>query len=82
MLEEGVLGRETTDGAMGVASGYLPAALARVGSNAPSYSQPVRHVAGQLVECAYGIIQVRPMWDCSIVRNIGGISDREDQPRN
>jgi hypothetical protein len=63
MLEEGVLGRETTDGVMGVASGSFPAACARIGSNALSYIQPVRHVEGQLVKCTYCIIQVRPMWD-------------------
>jgi hypothetical protein len=61
--EEGVLGRETTDGVLGVASGSLPAAFARVALNPLSYTQSVRHVEDQLVECAYCIVQVRPMWD-------------------
>ena len=43
-LEEGVLGRERTGGTLGVASGSLPAAFARVGLNILSYIQPVRHV--------------------------------------
>ena len=60
--EEGVLEREMTGGALGVASGSLPAAFARVASNPLPYTQSVRHVEGQLVECAYCIIQVCPMW--------------------
>lgn len=61
--EEDVLERETTDGALGVTSGSLPAAFARVTLNPLSYTQPVRHVEGQPVECTYCIVQVRPMWD-------------------
>ena len=61
--EEGLLDRETTGGMVCVASRSLPAASARIGSNVPFYTRSVRHVQGKLVECAYGIIQVRPMRD-------------------
>ena len=38
---------ETIDALTAVASGSLPAACARVGSNATYYTQSVRHVEGQ-----------------------------------
>jgi len=43
-VKEVVLERETTGGALGVASGSLPAAFARVTSNELSYTRPVRQI--------------------------------------
>ena len=61
---------ETTDGAGGAASGSLPAAFASVGSNAPFYTQSVKHTKYLLVECTYhGPIYKRPMWGCTVERD-------------
>ena len=74
-LEEDVLERETIDGAEGVASGSLPAAFARTGSKALSYTRSIKHMGDRLVECAYSIIHERPVWDGGIERNVKGVSE-------
>lgn len=61
-VEELVLERETTGGVVWVASGSLPAAFANVTSK-PAYTQSVRYLKDYSIECAYGPIRIRPVWD-------------------
>ena len=61
--EEVVLEMETTGGAVGVASGSLPAAFASVTSNEPVCTKFVRDMNDPLVEYTYGPIRICPMWD-------------------
>jgi hypothetical protein len=79
---EEVVERDTTGGALGVASGSLPAAFASTGSNEPVYTLSIRHAKGRLVEATYGIIQVCPMRDRSIERNVEGVSGCDNKPPN
>lgn len=81
-LEEDVLEREIIDGAEGVASGSLPAAFARTGSKALSYTRSIKHMGNRLVECAYSIIHERPVWDGSIERNVKGVPEGGGKPQN
>ena len=62
-FEEVVLEMGTTDGVLGVASGSLPAAFARVTSNALSYTPSVRYIMERPAGCAYGIVHECPVWD-------------------
>ena len=78
-----VLEMVTIGGAVGVASGSLPAALASTGSNAaPLYTQSIRHMRDRPAEHAYCIIQERPTWDRGIVRNVKGVPECDDKPPN
>ena len=73
-------GMDTTDGSTGVASGSLPASFARVALNEPSYTWLIRRTKRLLVECTYGPIYERPVWDCTVRRNPEGVPARDDKP--
>lgn len=79
---EVVVEMETTGGAVGVASGSLPAAFASVTSNEPLCTESVRHMKDLLVEGAYGPIRIRPMRYRSVERDIEGVSTRNGKSPN